>query len=132
MLFTENHWQTSSTVIIYLESLRKLYPSKKVIGLIWDKASSHYLDEVLDYITQSNKTEIPKIVVDFVDAGLTSVYQPPDVVINKPLKKAIRSEYEGLMAERFKYKAFVPGNTVPVSREELVGIVEGDYYSINM
>ena len=55
---------------------------------------------MLDYITQSNKTEIPKIVVDFVDDGLTSVYQPPDVVINKPLKKAIRSEYEGLMAER--------------------------------
>ena len=132
VLFTENHWQTSSTVIIYLESLRKLYPTKRVIGLIWDKASSHYSEEVVDYITQSNETSTPKIIVDFVDAGLTSVYQPPDVMINKPLKKSIRLQYERLMADRLKNYPFVAGIQVSVSREELVGIVEAAYYSINM
>ena len=99
VLFTENHEQTSLAVIIYLESLQKLYTSEKVIGLIWDKASSDYSDEVVDYIAKINQTSTPKVVVDFVDAGLTSVYQTPNVVINKPLKKAIRSQYEGLMAD---------------------------------
>ena len=132
VLFTENHWQTSSTVIIYLELLRKLYPTKRVIGLIWDKASSHYSEEVVDYITQSNETSTPKIIVDFVDAGLTSVYQPPDVMINKPLKKSICLQYKRLMADRLKNDPLVAGNQVSVSREELVGIVEATYYSINM
>ena len=132
VLFTKNHWQTSSTVIIYLQYLRKLYPTKRVIGLIWDKASSHYSEEVRHYIAQSNQTVTPKIVVDFVDPGLTSVYQPPDVVLNKPLKKAIRSKYEKLMANRFDEQKYQPGKAVAVSREELVGIVEDAYHSINM
>lgn len=132
VLFTKTHWQTPSTVIIYLEYLRKLYPSKRVIGLIWDKASSHYSEEVIDYIAQSNQTATPKIVVDFVDAGLTSVHQPPDVVIKKPLKKAICSQYEQLMANRFEEEKYKPRKAVAVSCEEIVEIVEDAYHSINM
>ena len=132
VLFTKNHWQTSSTVIIFLVSLQKLYPTKRVIGIIWDKASSHFSEEVKDYIEQSNKEVTPKIVVDFVDSGLTSVYQPPDVVINKPLKKEIRSQYEHLMSIRYKKQKYEPGKTVAVSREEVVQIVENAYHSINM
>jgi len=36
------------------------------------------------------------------------------------------------MTDQFKDKVFVPGSTVSVSREELVGIVKRAYYSINM
>ena len=67
-----------------------------------------------------------------MDAGLTSVYQPPDVVINKPLKKAIRLQYEQLMANRFEERKYEPGKAVAVSREELVEIVEDAYHYINM
>jgi len=130
VLFTKNHWQTSFTVVTYLEYLRKrLYPSKKCIGLIWDKASSHCSDMVLKYIEESNKdTEIPKLVVETVDAGLTSIYQPPDVVVNKPLKVQIRRKYEDLISKRGK---FVPGKRQEISKEELVQIVEESYHEIN-
>ena len=126
---TGGHLQQSSSIWNRCASCT---PTKRVIGLIWDKASSHYSEEVVDYITQSNETSTPKIIVDFVDAGLTSVYQPPDVMINKLLKKSIRLQYERLMADRLKNDPFVAGNQVSVSREELVGIVEAAYYSINM
>jgi OTU-like cysteine protease/DDE superfamily endonuclease len=133
VLFTEKHWQTSATVIIYLESLRKMYhhAGKKVIGLIWDKASSHNSEEVVTYLNESNQRCTPKIVVEFVDAGMTVVYQPPDVVINKPLKAAVRLQYEALMAARGRAQNFIPGGNVSVSREELVKIVECAYKSIN-
>ena len=60
------------------------------------------------------------------------MYQPTDVVINKPLKKEIRSQYEQLMANRFEEGKDEPGKAVTVSREEPVEIVEDAYHTINM
>ena len=53
-------------------------------------------------------------------------------MINKPWKKAIRSQYEQLMANWFKEGNYEPGKEVTVSLEELVEIVEDAYHSINM
>ena len=51
VLFNENHWQTSYTVMIYLDYLRKkLYYNKEKIGIVWDRASMHNSKDVLDYI----------------------------------------------------------------------------------
>jgi len=127
VLFTSNHWQTSRTAIIYLGYLRKIYSTKRCIGLVWDKASSHISQEVRDWLEETNKTQLPRIVVDFVDAGLTSIYQPPDVSINKPLKQHVRKRYEKLVA----MLAFSPGSKITVSRKQLVDIVEESYRDIN-
>ena len=59
VLFTEKHWMTSSVLILYLQYLRRLCPG---IGLV-----------VLDWIDN------PEIIYDFIEAGMTSVYQTPDV-----------------------------------------------------
>ena len=51
--------------------------------------------EVKDWITSHNK-KAPgneKLVVEFVDPCLTSIYQPPDVVMNVQLKRLVRQEY---------------------------------------
>jgi len=40
---------TSNTAIIYLSYLMSIFPGKK-IGLIWDKHSAHYTEEVLEFI----------------------------------------------------------------------------------
>jgi hypothetical protein len=130
VLFTENHWQSSATILIYLEKLRQVYAGVKAIGLVWDKASCHCSEEVLAYLNESNKTFSPRMIVEFIDAGLTSVHQPPDVVVNKPLKVEIRSQYEDMIASRARNIRFIPGELVMVSRKELVSIVEHAYKTI--
>jgi len=69
-----------------------------------------------------------------VDPCLTSVYQPPDVAINKPLKQKIRALYQqhlsGLIcsSESTKLKA---GQKVGVSRENLVDFLVKAFDKIN-
>ena len=60
------------------------------------------------------------------------MYQPPDVGINKPLKKTICLQYEKLMTNCFEEQKYEPGKAVAVSREELFEIVEDAYHLINM
>jgi hypothetical protein len=63
---------------------------------IYDYAPSHVCNEVQDWIKQENETlpDSEKYIVEMVDPCLTSVYQPPDVAINKPLKPKIRALYQ--------------------------------------
>ena len=86
---------------------------------------------VLEYIEETyndTKSPFPKLVVETVDEGLTSIYQPPDVVVNKPLKIQIRRKYEDLISKR---GTFVPGKYQEISKEELFQIVEESYQEIN-
>ena len=94
VLFTSNHWMTSETNILYLQYLIGLFKGRK-IGLIYDNAPSHVSAEVKDWITSHNKKAFgnEKLVVEFVDPCLTSIYQPPDVVMNAQLKRLVRQEY---------------------------------------
>ena len=120
ILFTENHWQTSYTVMIYLNYLReKLYYNKEKLGIVWDKASMHISKDVMEHIDKCNNdnTSYPRLIVECVDEGLTSIYQPPDVVINRPLKVEIRRKYYQLLTSG---NNFQPGQHVLISREDLV------------
>ena len=69
----------------------------------------------------------PKIIVDYIGAGLTSVYQTPDVTINKPLKNKIREQYEKVIYS----DGFDGKSKISVSREQLVSIIEDAYAQIN-
>ncbi len=62
------------------------------IGLIWDKHSSHYSDEVLEFIERCNadKEAGTQIVLELVDEGLTPIIQVPDVAVNKVFKSAVK------------------------------------------
>ena len=76
--------------------------------------------------------ESTQLVVEgkYIEGGLTSVYQPGDVVINKPLKQALRSKYHFFISENLKdYK---PGDRVEVSREMLVQFIEETFNDINL
>ena len=55
-----------------------------------DTAPSHVKTEVKDQLKSSN------IEVLYIPGGCTSLLQPLDVAINKPLKDHIRSQYEWL------------------------------------
>ena len=61
--------------------------------------------------------------------------QPPDVVVNGPLKKMIREEYHKYVTELCsdsKQSAYLKaGEKIPVSREKMVGFIESAYKRIN-
>jgi hypothetical protein len=71
------------------------------------------LDSVFEWIEETNKTQKPQIIYKFIDAGMTSIYQPPDVVTIKPLKQAIKWQYENYCNEIAH--TFVPGAEIKIS-----------------
>ena len=140
VLFTSNHWMTARTNILYLQYLLQLYPNKK-IGLIYDHAPSHVSEEVKKWIEEYNNAREEndaELIIEFVDPCLTSVYQPPDVVMNAPLKKSIRTQYHDhvrRLIDRTNItetnESLKAGSTVKISRETLVKFVENSTDDIN-
>ena len=96
---------------------------------MYDHAPTHVCDEVEQALKDinANRPEEEELVVEFIDPCLTSIYQPPDVAVNGPLKKMIREEYHNHVAELFstsKQSANLKaGDKIPVSRENLVGFI---------
>ena len=76
-----------------------------------------------------------KIVVEFVDLCLTSIYQHPDVVMNAPLKRSIRRQYHEYVHQLLQSPssgiALKAGDPISVSRETVVGFIETVYDEIN-
>jgi hypothetical protein len=121
VIFNESHWMTSQASIIYLKHLITLFPGKK-IGLIWDKHSSHYCDEVMQFIKKNNNdnnNNNTTIIPALVDEGLTPIIQVPDVAINKIFKQKLKEQY-------YKYRLEMKveiGKKLRVSREKVVEFI---------
>jgi hypothetical protein len=119
VIFNESHWMTSNTAIIYVAYLRTMFQGKR-IGLIWDKHTSHYSEEVLNFIAKSNEeNKDTTVVVELVDEGLTPIIQVPDVAVNKVFKAAVKKRYHQYRSEL----PLVIGKKVSVTREQLVDFV---------
>lgn len=127
VLFTEKHWMTSETFVIYIKWILLQY-SNKTIGLIIDYAPSHDRSDTIDWIDRLNKEcqTGSRIVLEWIDKGLTSVHQPGDISVNKPLKDHIKALYS-----EYKAKDFIPGSKIRVSREKLVEFIEKAIQKIN-
>ena len=108
-----------------------IYKGKK-IGLIADYAplhDNHGLDYWVRLLNKKKKPSNMSIVVEWIDKGLTSIYQPGDIAINKPLKDYIWRSYHELVTE--KLGSFVAGQTLKISCEELTLMVETAFDKIN-
>ena len=96
--FNESGFTTSSLIIEYIQKIisKQDTPGKKV--LIMDTASSHIHKEV--------KNELSSLNIDtvYIPGGCTSILQPLDVVINKPLKDKIRNQYLEWLEKAIKNK----------------------------
>ena len=68
-----------------------------------------------------------RIVIEYIDACLTSIYQPCDVVVNNPLKQKMRKRY----FEKASSRRVKPGEKFKNIREELIDIVELAYEDVN-
>ena len=85
VLFIDTHWMTSATNMEYFKYLSNFYQGK-TFRLVYDNAPGHYIKTVDHYMKYWNETpnNICSSVNEFVDTCLTSVYQPPNVMYNKP------------------------------------------------
>jgi len=138
VLFTSNHWMTAETNILYLKYIAELYEGRGMrVGLVYDHAPTHVCDEVEQALKQINacRPEEEELVVEFIDPCLTSIYQPPDVAVNRVLKKMIREEYHNHVTELCRSSEQTTnlnaGDKIPVSRENLVQFIENAYNKIN-
>jgi hypothetical protein len=128
VIFNESHWMTSNAAIIYIAHLLNIFNGKR-IGLIWDKHTSHYSEDVLNFIKKCNEDESSKttIILELVDEGLTPIIQVPDVAVNKVFKSGVKHRYH-------QYRSTLPltvGKKVTVSREMLVDFVLETINDIN-
>ncbi len=55
--------------------------------LVFDKATAHYGDNIIKRLIT------PYSDVTFIPGGITIFFQPFDVSINKPFKKALKNKY---------------------------------------
>ena len=104
VLFTSNHCMTAETNVLYLRYIAGLYRRRGIqVGLVYNHAPTHVCDKVEQALIDinANHPEEEELVVEFIDPCLTSIYQPPDVAVNGPLKKMIREEYHNHVAQLF-------------------------------
>ena len=110
---------------IYVNHLWLSFPGK-VIGLLFDCAPSHS-KILIKWINEENKISETKIIVEFIDECLTSIYQPCDVTINKPLKAKVCHHYythiQGLNTK--------PGEKIVITRELLMKFIVSSFNEIN-
>ncbi|KAH9182616.1 hypothetical protein AeNC1_015408, partial [Aphanomyces euteiches] len=92
VLSNSTHWMTQYIFILFLGYLKVLYKVKS-IGVIVDRATTHYSELVVEWL---NSEEGKYIVVDYIREGMTSVHQVGDITINKTLKSRIRCKYQDL------------------------------------
>ena len=130
VLFTKKHWMTSECFVLYLKWLMLMYPRKK-IGVIIDYAPAHDSELVKKWTKELNETSVTgsKIVIEWIDPSLTSIYQPGDITINKPLKNMVRERYQKYVSDICN--EFTPGQSIKISREKLVEIVEQSFDEMN-
>jgi hypothetical protein len=120
VIFNESHWMNANAAIIYISYLMSMFRGKTV-GLIWDKHTSHYCDEVKEFIDRCNAdpATTTRIVLELVDEGLTPIVQVPDVAVNKVFKAAVKRHYHVYRSEL----TVKVGQKISVSRETVVNFV---------
>lgn len=85
--FQPSHWMDVRGAKKYLDFVAAMFPRKQ-IGLIWDTASSHVNQEILDYISELG------IIVGFIPSGVTSAMQVCDhACANKRIQNEIKEQF---------------------------------------
>ena len=85
----ENSWCNTEIYKFWLNKIFLFYQNiiKKNCLLIFDRASSHINQEIIDFLNLNNINYV------IIPPGYTLFLQPLDVSINKPLKTAIKEKY---------------------------------------
>jgi hypothetical protein len=91
MVFQKKHWFDEDITIVWFDWILNVqYPGKKV-GISMDMAPCQTGAKVRQYIAE--KTSEGRLIVVFIDGGLTSVLQVCDLAANKEFKDNIKRLY---------------------------------------
>jgi hypothetical protein len=108
--FNPTHWMNKEMAKRYIDWLVGCFEEGESIGLIWDSASSHTAEEVVQYAQDKG------ISMGFIPGGLTSVMQVCDLVVNKPLKQRFKQIYTAYKLRNDPG----PGKKVKVQRDDVL------------
>ena len=119
--FHPKHWMDKHGCCTYLEWLRSCYPGQEKIGLIWDAATSHFCDEVMEKAAELN------IVLGGIPPGCTSLIQICDFIANKPIKQTFKKRYVS-----WKIRSDPgPGGKYKVDRKDVISWLEDSMEEVN-
>ena len=111
-----------------------LVTTVKRLMLVVDKATTHYGCLVDKWIAENRAAPSrTQVFVHYIDEGMTSIHQVCDIAVNKPLKAAIKKAYfeARAVAVAGLKTADLVGMVYSVPREDLVGMIEDAYDTIN-
>jgi hypothetical protein len=120
--FQKSHWMDSDLSQQYLAWIKKQFGRLRIL-LIWDRASQHFSN-----LTEACAANLGIRLV-YIPEGLTSLIQPADIAMNRPIKAAMRRMYsEYVCSEQVELSN--SGN-VKVTRERLVSWAEHVFDVLN-
>jgi hypothetical protein len=124
------------TTLMYYSWILQSYPGK-CVGLIMDRAPCHTSTLVIDGLAELNERHAKphgsgaRLVVEFIDRGLTSIHQPGDITVNRPLKSYVRRRHARFITELVQSPTFQAGQQVAVSRDKFLEFIEGAFKDVN-
>ena len=105
LIYSGNHWSNLETYKLFVEKILQRYKLKKLLELnsdedsklIWllDCWSVHMSREFIDWI----KEVYPTILLVFIPTNCTSIYQPIDVILQRPFKHGFCQQFDNHSTE---------------------------------
>ena len=102
---TNNHWSNLTTCQEFVEKILQPYRLQQVevlkmnkeSKLVWliDCWSVHKSKEFILWVKENH----PQILLIFVPANCTSIFQPADVILQRPFKHAFRQEFDSYTSD---------------------------------
>ena len=112
--FQKKAWMDEKIMLEWIKKIWVVYTKKRPSLLILDCFSAHLTEEVQDLFAQYNTTVI------VIPGGCTSVLQPLDVSINKPVKGILRYLWEQYMLEQSDTDSGKQGKFSPPTKQHIV------------
>ena len=94
-VYTESHWSNISTTIMLFDNIIGPYLAGRKGIVILDCFRPHLSQEVRDHV----RTKYPLVHLLYVPAGCTSIAQPCDTGVQRPLKCALTKAFQGFVSE---------------------------------
>lgn len=107
--FHPKHWMDKNGCCDFLEWLNECFKGEK-IGLIWDAATCHRSEQVLEKARDLN------ITIGEIPPGCTSLLQICDLIVNKPVKQEFKKKYTAWKIRQDPG----PGEKYKVEREDVI------------
>jgi hypothetical protein len=105
LTFSENHWSYVDTCKAFVEKILQPYRLEQIEHLKLDKGtkliwlidcwSVHKSKEFISWMKESHQ----EILIIFVPANCTSVFQSTDVILQKPFKHEFRQEFNSFTSD---------------------------------